>query len=118
MNRRIDKLNSEFKKYITEILQKKVKDPRLTEMFTILDVVCDKELSTAKVFVSIYSTDAHKSAQTFVAIKDSEPFVRSQISKAMHIRTVPQFKFMLDESLAYSQRINEVLNEIMPKDNN
>ena len=35
MSNRVEKLNSEFKRYIAELLQKKVKDPRITEMFTV-----------------------------------------------------------------------------------
>lgn len=118
MSNRVEKLNSEFKRYISELLTKKVKDPRITEMFTILDVVCDRELDTAKVFVSVYSTNSEKAAQTFSAICESEPFVRREISKNMHIRKVPQFQFMLDTSMSYGQKIDEILNEINKKNNN
>ncbi len=112
MSNRTEKLNSEFRKYIYELLTTKVKDPRITEMFTILSVNCDKELSTAKVYVSIFSTDAAKSASTFEALQAAEPFLRKQISKLMHIRTVPQFRFILDSTMAHSQKINQILNEI------
>ncbi len=117
MSNRLEKLNSEFRKLISELLTKKVKHPNLTEMFTILEVVCDKELATAKVYVSIFSTNEMRAAKTFVAIQESEPFIRQQISKQMHIRTVPQFKFVLDTTMEYSQRINQILNEILPQDN-
>lgn len=112
MNSRVDKLNSEFKRYIAEILAKKVKDPRITELYTIIDVNCDKELSTAKVYISIFSTDVRKSAETFDAIKDNAGFIRHEISKNMHIRKVPEFEFILDTSMAYGQKIDELLNEI------
>ena len=116
MNNRTDKLNSEFKRYIAEILTKRVKDPRITEMFTILEVDCDRELSQAKVYVSIFSTDAQKAAQTFLAIRENEPFIRREISKNMHIRKVPEFNFILDTSMAYGQKISEILYDINKKD--
>lgn len=109
---RTDKLNSEFQKSIYEILTKKVKDPRLTEMFSILEVRVDKELQTAKVFVSVFSTDQEKAAKTFEAIKDSAGFIRQTLSKSMHIRTVPKFEFLMDTSMEYSQKINDILSEI------
>ena len=118
MINRTDKLNAEFKRYIAELLTKKVKDPRITEMFTILSVDCDRELSSAKVYVSIFSTRPEKAAETFVAIKESEPFMRREISKSMHIRKVPQFVFVLDSSMAYGQKIQEILNEINKTNNN
>ncbi|MCH5160066.1 MAG: 30S ribosome-binding factor RbfA [Clostridiales bacterium] len=117
MNNRTDKLNSEFKRYIAEILTKRVKDPRITEMYTVLAVDCDRELSQAKVYVSIYSTDAERAAQTFLAIRENEPFIRREISKNMHIRKVPEFNFILDTSMAYGQKINEILYDIKKSDN-
>ena len=86
-------------------------------MFTILEVDCDRELSSAKVYVSIYSTDAEKAAQTFIAIRDNEPFIRREISKNMRIRKAPQFNFVLDTSMAYGQKINEILNGLKTDDN-
>ncbi len=118
MNVRTDKLNSEFKRLIAEILTKKVKDPRITEMFTVLDVQCDRELSSAKVFISVYSTDPEKAVQTFLALRDNEAIVRREVSKTMHIRKVPEFRFILDTSLAYGQKIDELLNELGKKDGN
>lgn len=112
MSNRVEKLNSEFKKYIAELLSKKVKDPRITEMYTILEVDTDRELTYAKVYVSIYSTYAEKAAQTFLGIKDSEPIIRKEISRLMHIRKVPQFNFILDTTMSYAQKINDILNEI------
>lgn len=117
MSNRIEKLNSEFKRYIAELLSKKVKDPRITEMFTILEVNCDRELDSAKVYVSVFSTNAEKAAKTFLAICENEPFVRREISKNMHIRKVPQFNFVLDTSMSYGQKIDEILHEINKKDN-
>ncbi len=115
MNTRTSKLNSEFRRLIAEILTKKVKDPRITEMFTVVDVDCDKELSSAKVYVSVFSTDEQRAAQTFAAIKDSEPIVRREVSRTMHIRKVPQFNFVADTSQQYGQKIDQLLNELNKK---
>ncbi len=112
---RTEKLNSEFQKSIYEILTKKVKDVRLTEMFTILQDESVKGVRTAKVLVSIFSTDKEKSDLTFQAICDASGFIRQTLSKTMHIRTVPKFEFILDTSMQYSQRINDILSEINKK---
>lgn len=112
MSNRIEKLNAEFRRYIAEILTKKVKDPRITEMFTVTEVLCDKELETAKVFVSIYSTDPEKGAATFRAICENEPYIRREISRNMHIYKAPEFRFMLDTSMAYGQKIDDILKQI------
>ena len=59
-NARVDKVNAELKRSIYEILSKKVKSQELTEMFSIVKVDTDKELTYAKVYVSVFSADKEK----------------------------------------------------------
>ena len=66
---RSDRLNSELQKEIYEIISRKLKNPLITEMFSILRVDCANDLSYAKVYVSVYSTNAEKAKITFDAIK-------------------------------------------------
>ena len=117
MTTRTQKLNAEFKRYIAELLVKRVTDPRITEMFTILEVDTDADMSTAKVYVSVYSTNEERAAATFDAICENEPLIRREISKNMHIRKVPEFTFVLDKNMSYGQKIDDILNEINKKQN-
>jgi len=111
-NLRVEKLNSEFQRNIYEILSTKVKDPRLTEMFSVTKVSCDKELTYAKIYISIFSTDKVKAKATFDAIKSSVGYVRHTLIKAMRIRSVPELDFVLDETLDEGDKIDRILNEI------
>ena len=54
---RNDRLNGEFQKEIYQIISRRLKNPLVTEMFSILRVDCRRDLSYAKVFVSVYSTN-------------------------------------------------------------
>lgn len=115
---RTEKLNAELQKNIYEILSKRVKNPHLTEMFTITKVSCDKELTYAKVFVSIFSTDEARSKATFDAILSSAGFVRQCLAKMMRIRAIPQIAFEMDNTMDYGDKIDKILNEIKQNDNN
>ncbi|MDD4291215.1 MAG: 30S ribosome-binding factor RbfA [Clostridia bacterium] len=115
-NLRTEKLNAEFQRNIYDILKNKVKDPRLTEMFTVTSVVVDKELTYAKVLFSIYSTDEAKKATTFEAIKSSAGFVRQQLFKSMRIRCVPELAFFLDKGVDKDQRIDDIIKQIHEQD--
>ncbi len=115
---RMDKLNSQFCKEICRALSSDVKNPNITEMYTILSVDADCLLSSAKVFVSIYSTNSERANKTLDAIKNSEPVIRRAIAKRMRIRKVPKFEFILDETFKKGQKIEELINEIHKNDNN
>ncbi len=115
--KREKRLNSEFKKEIYEILTTKVKDVRLTEMFSITSVSVTADLKQAKVYISIFSMDEEKKNATFEAIKASAGFVRREISSRMHIRTVPEFTFLMDDRAEYGEKIDKILNKIHESDN-
>ena len=108
--KREQRLNSEFQKEIYNILKNKVKNHQSTEMFSILEVEVTNDLKYAKVFVSIYSTNAERAKTTFDAICDSAKFVRSELAKIMRIRTVPELKFILDTSATYGQKIEDIIS--------
>ena len=110
--KREKRLNSEFKREIYEILTTKVKDARLTEMFSITEVQTTSDLKQAKVYISIFSMNEERKQATFEAIKASAGFVRREISSRMHIRTVPEFTFYLDKKAEYGEKIDQILSTI------
>lgn len=109
---RTAKLNSEFKKNIYEVLSKSVKDPRITEMFSVTKVETDKELTLAKVYISVYGKDSEKTEATFEGIKSAAGYVRRELYKIMRVRAVPQLMFVRDDSMEYSDRISKILNQL------
>lgn len=109
---RTAKLNSEFQKNIYEVLSKSVKDPRITEMFSVTKVETDKELTLAKVYISIYGKDSEKTEATFEGIKSAAGYVRRELYKIMRVRAVPQLMFVRDDSMEYSDRISKILNQL------
>ncbi len=109
---RQDRLNSELQKEIYEIISRRLKNPLIMEMFSVLKVDCAKDLSFARVYISVYSKDKEKSEKTFNAIKDDARKIRYELSKSMILRTVPELSFILDDSMEYSDKINKILGEI------
>lgn len=109
---RTDRLNSEFKKEIYEIIARRLNDPDITEMVSVLKVDVSRDLSTAKVFISVFSKDELKRDKTFNAIKANAKRIRFELGSAMRIRTVPELTFVLDDSMEYSDKINKIFAEI------
>ncbi len=112
------RLESEFKKEIYEVLTTRVKNPYITEMFSITDVRVNDDLSESTVYVSVFSADKEKATKTFEAIKDSAAEVRSIISRQMHVRTVPKFRFVIDTSEEYGAKIDKIISGFTYGENN
>lgn len=109
---RTDRLNSEFKKEIYEIIARRLNDPEITEMVSVMKVDVSRDLSYAKVFVSVFSTDKEKQKKTFDAICKNAKRIRYELGGSMRIRTVPELSFVLDGSMEYSDKINKIFAEI------
>lgn len=110
MSYRIERLNSEMQKCISEIIRNKIRDPRIDNMVSVLAVSVAKDLKTAKVTVSVFGDNG---AATLDALKNCAGFIRKELSEAFRdIRTIPQLTFILDTSLEYSIHINKLLDEI------
>ena len=109
---RTDKLNGEFQKEIYEIIARRLKNPLITEMFSIVKVDVSKDLSYAKVYVSVFSVNAAKKELTFNAIKDDAKRIRHELSKTMHTRTVPELHFISDDSMEYGDKMDKLFRKI------
>ena len=110
--KREKRLNSEFQKEIYSILKNKIKNPAISEMFSISEVDVTNDLKHAKVFVSVFSTDKVKAQATFEAICASAKAVRTELSKTMRIRTVPELHFVTDNSTDYGNKIDKILSTL------
>lgn len=109
---RIDKINSELKKEIYAVITRKLKNPLITEMFSITDVDASKDLSSAKVYISVFSTSPEKKSVTLAAISGDAKRIRYELAKEMRIRTVPELRFIEDTSMAYGDKMDKLLNMI------
>lgn len=109
---RNDRLNGEFQKEIYEIISRKLKNPFITEMFSVMRVDTSKDLSHAKVYISIYSTSSEKKQTTFEAICQDAKKIRYELSKVIRARTVPELHFFLDDSMEYAGKMDKLFKTI------
>ena len=114
---RTDKLNGEFQKEIYTIITRKLKNPLITEMFSILRVDTTNDLSHAKVFVSVFSTNPDRKKTTFDQIQSEAKRIRYELAKVVRARTVPELHFILDDSMEYCDKMNKLFSKIEKGEN-
>ena len=108
---RSDRRNEEVRKTISEIVRE-MKDPRISPMTTLTEVDVTNDLKYAKVKVSVYDEDEAKRKSSVDALNHAAGFISHEMGERMRIRAVPSLKFTLDNSIVYSVRISEILNEL------
>ncbi len=110
--KRTEKLNSEFRKLIYEIVKNELNIPSVTEMFSITEVDVAPDVKSAKVYVSVYSTNDEKKKATFNGIKENASKIRRELSNKMRIKYVPELRFLEDGALEYGNKIDKILSTI------
>ena len=95
---------------LTAILRR-VKDPRVSGMISIVRVEVSNDMSYAKVYISaMEGLDAAKEAVR--GLKSAAGFMRRELGAALHLRHVPELRFVPDDSIAYSARIAKTLQHL------
>lgn len=115
---RSDRVNAEIIREISEIISRKLKDPLITAMVSVTGADVSKDLSYAKIFVSVFSTDENKKRQTFDALKNDAKKIRYELSRSMRMRTVPELDFVLDLSIEYGDKMDKLLYKIAEDEKN
>ena len=93
-----------------------LKDPRLEGgLLTITRLDVTPDLDVAKVYVSVLGRPEGPKA-AIDALNHSAGHVRTEVSRNMHIRKAPRFVFVEDDSAAYAEHINQLLQDIHKKD--
>lgn len=110
---RSDKISDLLRKEISLIINKETKDPRLQKL-NITAVKVSDDIGIATVFYTLIgeSIEKEKSSIDNKVLKKFSGMVRSKLSKTMQIRRVPIIQFRFDESIEYSDNIENLLKNI------
>ena len=97
-NRRQDQLGQVITRELSDLMRMRMKDPRIG-FASITAVEVTKDLSYAKVFVSVMGTPEEQ-RETMRGLRHASGFLRHELAQRLTIRHVPELTFQLDESIA------------------
>lgn len=110
--RRIQRLNEQLRREISEIVRYDVKDPRVGAA-SISRVETTGDLSYAKVWVVAIGGDEDV-RDTIEGLSAAAPYIRAMLSDRLEIRKVPALTFRVDTSMQHAARIEELLGSVQP----
>lgn len=109
-NVRLERINSEIRKAISNILDNDLRDPQIDTIISVSSVDITPDLANAKVYItSIGNTDKN---EILNRIKGAAGFIRGKLSQKIKLRITPRLDFRLDNSEEYASKINNILKNI------
>lgn len=115
MAHRIERVNSIIREEISELLQRQVKDPRLGEFIAVTEVTTSPDLKHAKVFVSQYGNEGERK-KVLSGLASASGFFRSELSKRLKMRYVPELHFHWDDSIERGDHLSQLIDEVSHKE--
>ena len=107
MSMRKKRVGEEIRKVISERLVRGLKDP-VPGFVTIQDVEVNKDFSRAKVYFSVFGSDAEK-VEAGEVLNEYAQFFRSEVNKAIRLRNSPEIEFVYDDTPDRAARIHALL---------
>lgn len=112
---RTDRVGEQYQREIAMIIQREIKDPRLS-MATVSAIEVSRDLAYAKVFVTFFEEDPEKLKMSLKILNDAAGFIRSLMGKRVRARIMPELRFMHDPSLNEGIRMSRLVDEAIRND--
>ena len=98
-----------IRKEAADIIMHKLRDPRLG-FVTVTGARVSDDLRHATVFISVF--EDKKIDLTMKVLKSSVSFVRTELSRTLKMRFIPEIHFEIDEAVMYGRKIDSILDDV------
>ncbi|MGE4408529.1 30S ribosome-binding factor RbfA [Pseudomonas sp.] len=114
---RTQRIGDQMQRELALLIQREIKDPRLG-LVTITGVEVSRDLSHAKIYITIMGRDDDEEAVkgNLRILNEAAGFLRMQLGKAMKLRSVPQLHFNYDASIRRGVELSSLIERAVAED--
>jgi ribosome-binding factor A len=106
-NPRVRKIADRIQVVVAEMLERRIKDPRLG-FVTVTDVRVSGDTQQASIFYTVYGED-DALASTAAALESAKGLLRSEVAKQLGMRHAPTLSFIPDALPENARHLDDVL---------
>lgn len=112
---RTNRISEEIKKLVSHLIMNELKDPRLSQLTSVVAVEVTRDLRYANIFISVYGSQDEKE-NSLKALQNAGGFIRKEIGKSLKLRYTPEPLFKMDQSIEQGMHINDLISKVNKKD--
>src|SRR5699024_887947 len=109
-NIRANRVAEQIKIEISDIINNKIKDPRIG-FLTITDVDVAEDAQQAKVYFSVLGDEQEREGR-LLGLSKANGLIRSEIGQRIRVRRVPEIIFEYDVAHEYGNHIDALLRDL------
>ena len=111
---RTDRIADQMQRELALLIQQEMRDPRVG-MVTVAAVELSRDLSVAKVFVSVLG-DAEQAQAALTVLKKAAGFLRHELGRRMIVRLLPELRFIHDTTSERGAHLSALIDQAVAKD--
>jgi len=118
--KRTDRIADQMQRDLAELIRSSLKDPRVG-MVTVNKVEVARDLGYANVYVTLLTVDdldadSEEVKSTIKILNGAAGFLRSELSRMIQLRTIPQLRFHFDASVKRGRTLDKLITDARQKD--
>ena len=106
---RMNKIEGLLHKEIANIIVTRIDNPQIKNTVTITDIKVSKDIRSAIVYFATLDKNFKKVEKI---INELKPTIKFHLSKNVHLKRIPDIKFIFDDTIIKGQRINKLLDSL------
>lgn len=110
-SKRIHQISEEVKRSLSDIIQNRLKDPRIPMMTSVSYVEVTGDLSYAKVFISVLGTDLERE-KAIKGLNSAKGFIKKELGRDVKMRAMPELIFISDDSIERGIEMSNLIDEV------
>lgn len=114
MNRRGERVNFTIRRELGPLIED-LSDPRLSPMTSVTSVDVNRDLSIAKVYISVLGSEEEREL-SLEALRSAATRLRMELSQRIVIRTMPKLTFIVDNTMQSGADMDQLIDQVMAED--
>ena len=115
LDRRGGRVNHTIQRELGILIAEELNDPRLSPMTSVTHVDVNRDLSIAKVYVTVLGADAERE-DSLEALRSATTRLQMLVSQRIEIRKMPRLTFILDDQLQTGADMDQLIDKVIAED--
>jgi len=108
------RITSDVHRELSAIIRE-LKDPRISNLLSIVKVDVSGDLSSAKVYVSAFG-GTEDTIESVKGLKNAAGYIRRELGQRLKLRKTPELRFIADDSIVKSAQIADIIDNFQYND--
>ena len=118
--KRTDRIADQIQRDLAELIRSSLKDPRVG-MVTVNQVTVARDLGYADIYITLLTVedldaDSEAVKTTVKILNGAAGFLRTELSRMIKLRTIPQLRFHFDASVKRGRQLDQLIKTARKKD--